>query len=305
MRYLIIIFSSLILFSCNSSKSLVNENYKNDKDSSLVKSDIILDIDGDGILDKDDNCPYEFGYLDNNGCPVINKDSVIVLHSESIVREKEKNNKPDYNPKSVEKEKNESKLVVKDKTTQSINPIVNTEAGIMAYSVPEEMKVGNTYNIKLRISKENNKVQLIHGDRNIPINDVSVKSVVTIESVRVEPIMSAKLISQESNFEIIPSSTEIQNIEDKGYTEWQWLIKPLKGGENFLKLVVKVRVKEDNQEFYKDITVFDKKISVKSNVVFTTESFISKYWQWIMTTIIIPLIIWFYKKKSEEKKVKS
>ncbi len=304
MKNLLYIIFTLIISSCGVSKEVIkNYETKTQIDSSLVVV-VRVDTDNDGISDENDKCPFDFGYPEENGCPSLKVDSIIILES-NITKQK---SEPDFSKIKENKESSKKKdkiqnLIIEDKISQNKSNIVETtSAGIMAYSVPEEMKVGNTYNIKLRISRENNKTQLVQGDRNIPINDVSVKSIVTIESVRVEPIMSAQLISEESKFEISSSSTEIQNIEQKGYTEWQWFIKPLRGGDNFLKLVVKVRVKEDGQEFYKDITVFDKKISVKSNVVFSLKGFISQYWQWIMTTIIIPLIIWFYNRKKNEKK---
>ena len=304
MKTLLYIFFILILSSCGVSKETI-KNYENNTpiDSTLVVN-VKTDSDNDGISDENDKCPFDFGYPEENGCPVLKSDSVVILES-SIIKNQ---NKPDFNKAKENKVVNKKNdkiqnLTIEDKTIQNESNVVeNTSAGIMAYSVPEEMKVGNTYNIKLRISRENNKIQLVQGDRNIPINDISVKSVVTIESVRVEPIMSAQLISEESKFEISSSSTEIQNIEERGYTEWEWLIKPLKGGDNFLKLIVKVRVKEDGQEFYKDITVFDKKISVKSNVVFSVKGFLNQYWQWLMTTIIIPFIVWFYNRKKSKNK---
>ena len=172
----------------------------------------------------------------------------------------------------------------------------------MAYTVPGEMQVGKTYPIRLRISKTKNKIELIEGDRNITIYDSTIKSKVIIESIRVESIMSAQLIGDSDKFQITPLSTELQNIEENGYTEWEWRIKPLKGGKTYLKLIVKVRVKEDGQEFYKDITVFDKNVDVKSNIGFSLWSFIQKYWQWIVTTIIIPLVIWWWKNRKTEKK---
>ncbi len=268
----------------------------NQIDSTMVIK-IPQDTDGDGLTDEEDKCPLEFGLVENSGCPVVlaNYEKIESNPIKKIEEQKQVENTKPIVKKNIKVEDKTSE-VINNQSTENITP------GTMAYSVPEEMKVGNTYNIKLRISKDNNKIQLISGDRNITISDTSIKSIVTIESIRVEPIMSAQLVSDENSFEIKSLSTEVQNIEQSGYTEWQWLIKPLKGGENFLKLVVKVRVKEDGQEFYKDITVFDKKIPVKSNTIFTVKSFLSQYWQWIMTTIIIPLIIWFYKKRSEDKK---
>jgi hypothetical protein len=195
----------------------------------------------------------------------------------------------------------EEKVKVKLVDNTTTKDITNESVGIMAYSKPKQMVVGKSYTIKLRISKEKNKIQLISGDRNIPINDVNIDSKVFIESIRVEPIMSASLLSEEGKFLITPVSTETQNIENKGYTEWQWRITPLKGGYNFLKLVVKVRICNENGVFYKDITVFDKNIKVKSNFIFSIKNWISTHWQWLISTIFIPLIVWFYKKKKKEK----
>jgi hypothetical protein len=227
---------------------------------------------------------------------------MMVIKQDNIDKEKEESNQIKIKPKVNKELKEKVKVEIIDKTT--LDDITNESVGIMAYSTPTQMIVGKSYTIKLRISKEKNKIQLVSGDRNIPINDVTVDSKVIIESVRVEPIMSANLISEEGKFIITPASTETQNIEDKGYTEWAWRIVPLKGGQNFLKLVVKVRIVNENGEFYKDITVFDKNIEVKSNVVFSIKTWISNYWQWLITTIIIPFVVWFYKKKSEEKKKK-
>ena len=46
----------------------------------------------------------------------------------------------------------------------------------------------------------------------------------------------------------------------------------------------------------------DKNVEIKSNIFFDIKNWISNYWQWLITTIIIPFVIWFYKKKNEEKK---
>jgi hypothetical protein len=281
MKYFIYILFLLILQSCVTSKDLSTDIII-EKES--IKIDTINFVDPD--VHEEDTIVRE----------------MMVIKQDNIDKEKEESNQIKIKPKVNKELKEKVKVEIIDKTT--LDDITNESVGIMAYSTPTQMIVGKSYTIKLRISKEKNKIQLVSGDRNIPINDVTVDSKVIIESVRVEPIMSANLISEEGKFIITPASTETQNIEDKGYTEWAWRIVPLKGGQNFLKLVVKVRIVNENGEFYKDITVFDKNIEVKSNVVFSIKTWISNYWQWLITTIIIPFVVWFYKKKSEEKKKK-
>lgn len=163
------------------------------------------------------------------------------------------------------------------------------------------MTVGIKYPIKIRISKEHNKTKLIIGDNNnnISINDSNIDSKITINSIRVEPIMSAKLLSFDGTFEISSLSTEIQNIEKLGYTEWSWIIKPLKSGHNYLKLIINVKIINSDEIYYKDIVVFDKNIIVKSNIKYGIYNWISNCWQWLITTIFIPVIIFLYKKNNK------
>ena len=138
------------------------------------------------------------------------------------------------------------------------------------------MIVGNSYLVKIRITKENNKTMLVVGDRKIPIADDVDNSVVEVEDINVSPIMSANLIVSKNSFRIDT-------------------------------LNVKIRIKEDGESYYKDIVVFDKKINIKSNIKFSIITWISEYWQWLLVTILIPLIKWLYdewKKRKEENKNK-
>jgi hypothetical protein len=275
MKYLIYVLSFFILSSCNINKKLV-DNISINEDSVIVVIDSCENIiDNPLVVDS------------------IKKD--VILESSNNIKVDPKENHQIDNKLEIPKKKNNVKIIDKVK-----NNVEKIGEGIIAYSVPNEMIVGKYYSVKLRISKDSNKIKLILGDREIPINDVSVSSKITIESIRVESVMSAQLISEEVSFKIEPKSTEFQNIEDNGYTEWQWRITPLKGGSNFLKLLVKVRVKNENEEFYKDIIVFDKNVNVKSNALFSFKNWINTYWQWLLSTIIIPLIIWIYKKKKRE-----
>lgn len=175
--------------------------------------------------------------------------------------------------------------------------------GTIAYSVPNNMIVGKTYPIKVRITKQKGneaKQLLIIGDRQIPINDATIDSKITVENIRVEKTMTAQLLSEDGAFEISTMNTDNQIIEDEGYTEWSWVVVPLKSGNNYLKMIIKIKVISEKETHYKDIVVFDKNIQVKSNLSLGVKSWISQYWQWLMTTIIIPLFIFFYKKMSKK-----
>lgn len=194
------------------------------------------------------------------------------------------------------KSKNIANLTLVDSSKE-----VKENVGLIAYSVPEEMAVGKNYSVKIRISKEDVKDVLINGNNDISINDKKIKSVVTIDNVRVSNIMSAALTGTDDDFKIESLSTETQDIEDQGYTEWEWNVKPLKSGKNVLKLLVKVKL-EKEESVFKDIVVFEKNISIKTNFAYSIKTFFSSNWQFFLTTFIIPFVIWWYNKKKKKKK---
>jgi hypothetical protein len=263
-----------------------------------------LDYDKDGVPDKYDKCPDVRGSRENMGCHDIEeRDSMIIKSSADIEKKNELTLSPEKQNKLRKNKKVEKKQINKEKvitqTKKEIRP-----RGLIAYSVSNEMQVGEEYSVKVRISKQNDKTVLLVGDREIPISDNLEE--VKVESITVSPVMSASLLSSKKDFEITPLSTDIQNIDDEGYTEWAWSVSPLQGGENNLKLNVKIRIKEDGNDYYKDITVFERKIKVKSNLGSSIKDFVFNNWEWFMGAIFIPLFQWLWllwKRKKEEKDV--
>ena len=292
MRYIFFLFLFL-LFSCKTVNNTVIPP------SPLEKS---FDTDEDGVDDMYDKCPDIKGRVENMGCPDVERDSMLIVKSVRDIEEQNKNTLSPEKQSEIRKNKNIEKKSIEEekvitKTKKEVRP-----KGLIAYSVPNEMQVGEEYSVKVRISKQNDKTVLLVGDREIPISD-NLDSV-KVESITVSPIMSASLLSSKKDFEITPLSTDIQNIDDEGYTEWAWSVSPLQGGENNLKLNVKIRIKEDGNDYYKDITVFERKIKVKSNIGSSIKDFILNNWEWFMGVIFIPLFQWFWllwKRKKEKK----
>jgi hypothetical protein len=272
MKYLMLSFLLLAFYSCN----LIKKIYKPDV--------IELTSDIDTIINNKEN---------NNNIEMTIQDAVLLTSQQPIIIN-EVNDidlKPDVN-NAITKPPNTVSII--DATDNS-----NTSKGIIAYSIPTEMIVGQKYKIRVRITKDRaGKNILIIGDRNIPINDVSVDSKIIIEDIRVEKVMISELIYDESTFLVSELSSKVQNIEDKGYTEWSWFVSPLKSGKGYLKLIIKVRI--DGSDAQKDIIVFDKNIDVLPDRIWSFKSWFSKYWQWLLSTMVIPFGIWLYKRKKKE-----
>lgn len=290
MKYIFFLFL-FILFSCKTNKNTITPP------SPLER---IYDRDEDGVDDMYDKCPDTKGSVENMGCPDVESEDYSGTKDERIVRSP-KEPEPVIVDNKDTKSKDVKKTEVKNETL-IIKPKEIRPRGLIAYSVPTEMEVGDDYLVKVRISKKDDRTVLLVGDREIPISD-NLEDV-RVESITVSPIMSASLLSSKRDFEITSLSTEIQNIDDEGYTEWSWSVIPLQGGENNLKLNVKIRIQEEGKDYYKDITVFERKIKVKSNLGSSIKDFIFKNWEWFMGVIFIPLFQWFWLlwKRRKEKK---
>lgn len=277
MKNLFIILCILLISSCQTKyRTIFKPKFDKDKVDSTLTDTTNLDTlssNGDGVPD----------YIDYDDTIVVKNVGVGVS-----------NNNPKVIKTNNRKPSSVGEVEMVDNTDST-----KTSEGIIAYSVPTDMIVGQKYNVKVRITKDRSgKSVLVVGDRNIPINDASVDSKITIEDIRVEKTMTADLVCDTTSFSIQSLSSKVQNIEDKGYTEWAWLVTPLKSGKGYLKLIVKVRIDENVQ---KDIVVFDKNIEVKPDRVYSVRTWFGKYWQWLISTIIIPFIIWLYKRRKKEK----
>lgn len=297
MRVILFLFISICLFSCNNVKENINNN-SIEMDNEIVKNDSIidsllvvdLDKDDDGVLDINDECPEIFG-TNELGCPEVN---YVIVEKEQIRKNVDKRDVI----KQIEKHEKKTNLKVVDATSKLKEN--DTTSGWIAYSVPEEMKVAKTYSVKVRISKKSGsqtKADLILGSADA-INNPSLPSVATIEDVKVSGEMSAELRADAGAFDIKALSTPVQNIDNESYTEWEWVVTPKKSGDSPLKLIIRVK------DLNKDIVVFNKNIKIKKNVTVAVGGFFEKYWQWLMTTIIIPIFIYFWNRKKKKRNKK-
>jgi len=172
------------------------------------------------------------------------------------------------------------------------------DIGIIAYNVPKKFKVNEYSTIKLRISKSDDAIAIVGGNRGISIIGKNSKDKVILESIKIDDIMTAILYSDNDSAIIeLVNKNETQNIHKNGYTEWIWRIKPLNDKPNYLKLIVSISGR--------DIVVYEKLIPVDGNLWFESVSWIEKWWEVLATTLIIPIVIpifIYYKRKSNKER---
>jgi hypothetical protein len=174
---------------------------------------------------------------------------------------------------------------VKSKITKS-----TINKGYVAYHIPTIMYVRETYQVSLVISKSNINIY------------EDFEGVVKTTTIPITETMDVKLIDpspiDDKTFSIVPDNDAEQMIEDGNeVTKWSWNVTPLKSGGANLKIVVAIIKNGHKKE-----TVYQDNVRVITNPGKTIPIFIGKYWQWFLSTLIIPFGIWLYNKKKEKEK---
>ena len=166
-----------------------------------------------------------------------------------------------------------------------------TSGGHVAYKIPTEMSVRSTYQVIVRISKS--KIH-IYENLNGEVKTSTIPVTKTMEVKVIDPSPTDRKM-----FEIIPDNKPIQLVENnEDVTQWTFNVTPLKTGKSKLKVVISI-IKDSH---VKEV-VYEDNVTVIADVTKTIPFFIANYWQWLITTLIIPFIIWFVKrrKKKEDK----
>ncbi len=188
-----------------------------------------------------------------------------------------------------------SKPIIKNSKIQIIEIKNNhtkttTNKGHVAYHVPTIMNVRDTYQVSLVISKTTVNIY------------EDLDGVVKTTTIPITETMDVKLVDpspiDDKAFSIVPDNDAVQLIEDGDeITKWSWNVTPLKSGSAKLKIVIAI-IKNGNRKE----TVYIDNIQIKSNPAKTIPLFLGKYWQWILSTLIIPFGVWLYNKRKEKDK---
>ena len=172
-------------------------------------------------------------------------------------------------------------------TSPSIVPVkTSINVGKIVYHIPDTMISFNDYDVVVRISNPR--------DTNI-IKGIIGKPTVAI--IRVSSKMEVKLLNgqPDSTFQIRTINDGIQMIDSESYTEWKFSVKPLKSGHSNLVLVVSIISGTDVKQ-----TVYTDNVQIISNPIGWWERFWSSEYKWLFTTFLIPIFIYFWKKKNKD-----
>ena len=162
-------------------------------------------------------------------------------------------------------------------------------AGKFAYDVPDQMKQGQWFTVRARISKGVISVATLTDG----FSDAGRNPAVALP---VSTKMKVTLTGPE--FEIKAASPDEQFVDGSSPTTWEWDVKPDKRGKQELRLAAIVELNGVVKEF----KVVERTVTVKVDALGDVVSFLGANWQWLFGTIsgsgIIGLMISRFRKKA-------
>lgn len=170
-----------------------------------------------------------------------------------------------------------------------INALVK---GKIVYDIPAVMQLGTSSVIKIGIAKKMTEDVTTRVER---------EESTTVQDLRVNDVMDVDLISEKAGaFEISRQQPRAelpgwQAIGGDTASEWIFNVTPRQSGTHKLRLVATVLLNDPkNQNQPKSFNVYENDISVSTNYFYYASEFIKGYWQFLLTTLLLPAgaLVW-------------
>jgi hypothetical protein len=164
--------------------------------------------------------------------------------------------------------------------------------GRVLFDCPPVMRVQHSDRVEVRVS----------GDPKEDLASGLQGRGVQIEPSKIAPVMKVTLTPDEDGVFDVKQLSEAEQLTGGSYSQWVWSVTPLKAGTHNLYVTVNVVVDVPGLGPQKrEIPVLTQAVKVRTDVSYSTGQFWRKNWQWLMTTLVIPLALWWWKKRSKTK----
>lgn len=176
----------------------------------------------------------------------------------------------------------------KEKTTEKTDVVTRQLfSASLAFVIPEIANINESIKAQLLINPNKDLKELE--------KELTRKGTVTSKEIKVSKVVKATIVAPD--FEVSKVTEEEQILSDTQSTEWLWNLVPKTSGEHDVSLTVTAIITTNNKESKHHLKTFEKTVTIKITPTQVFIAWVTKYWQWIMSTLIIPFGIWLYKKK--------
>lgn len=113
------------------------------------------------------------------------------------------------------------------------------------------------------------------------------------KKIEVSKIVTAKITAPDFDVTLITPEEQILSFTKP--TEWLWTLSPKSSGKFEVNLSVNAVITVNGRETSHHLKTFDKTIVIEITNQQIVKNWIDKNWQWVIGSIIIPLLVFFLK----------
>jgi hypothetical protein len=171
------------------------------------------------------------------------------------------------------------------------NPLDEFLAGLpwgnIAYRVPPSVGLDKKVDAWLRLSPQKTMAELQASlDAAHPVH---------FAHIQLAPRMKTTLASDSEGLQIIPNEDAVQAVSFSEDTVWSWRIIAHEPGSYLLLMRVAILLKIDGEDTYRTINSHQETLFVEATPRQRIIRILANYWQWIATTLAIPILAVLYR----------
>ena len=116
--------------------------------------------------------------------------------------------------------------------------------------------------------------------------------------IRASDSMEATLTG--AGFAIEPVTPSVQLVSDEAVTEWKWEVEPMRAGVRRLHLTLSALIDVAGRERPYTVRTFERTLAVRVSLGDRVAGFVGDNWQWLWTTLLIPVGGWALQRRRRE-----
>lgn len=124
---------------------------------------------------------------------------------------------------------------------------------------------------------------------------------VITDSIDVSRTVTAKIVAP--NFKVSPSEDVRQALSTTQPTKWSWILTPTAEGAQTVQLRVVAHILIEGERVERELETFNRNLTIVVTPKQKFNDFINSHLEWIVGSLIIPLLLWLFSYiKSRKKK---
>lgn len=166
----------------------------------------------------------------------------------------------------------------------------------IVFAMPTEANINDQINAELLIDPIKEVNQLAD-----QLSDDLKSKIIEKKKIKISKVLIAKLTA--IDFTVTNITPEEQVVTENSPTQWLWELQPKTAGKHSVELTVTAVFKINGEDSVHTLRTFAKVIQVDITTKQIISAWLNQYWQWILSSLILPLALFFLKGRLNKKEL--